>query len=178
MNLFDWYTFLLGSIGGLVGLATGILAVREYLSRGRMQKLQCLNVLWDEFIKSEHNLRWVELLEAKSPRIRDISVHEKLALMGVLERASTYLDDRLVKPSDVLNFFGLIVLHIGASDDFWVGLEPESFFWLRFRRLELALFKALPKYHAENAKIQNKMRSIPEFHDPQLRTRLIESLRD
>ena len=74
------------------------------------------------------------LCEVDDPSLKTKPYTERFMLLGYFEEIAISMDSKLIKKEVVHYMFGYYVIRCWESDNFWYGIDRDSFYWALFSR--------------------------------------------
>ncbi len=130
MLLKDWAI----TLAGIIAVVTFLTGFLEYARRGRQERAGNFVQMRRRFLETPQYREILDLLQAKDPHLKEISVQEKRNFVGFLEEVALMVNSKLIRRSVAHYMFGYYVLLTSDSEDFWVGLDRDSEYWTVFRQ--------------------------------------------
>lgn len=121
------------TVAGVIALTSFLTGLIEYFRRGRQDRAQNFIQMRRRFLETPAYREILDLLQAKDPKLREVSVQEKRNFVGFLEEVALMTNSRLIRREISHYMFGYYVLLAHRNEDFWVGLDRESQYWSVFR---------------------------------------------
>jgi hypothetical protein len=129
----DLLTIIVATFAGLVALGTFIKAILEYRLQGRQKRAE----LFDKFkttLKTEPRIVNINsLLEADHETLTTIPLIDRYYFLGYYEQIAIAVNSGLIDKDVAHYMFGYFALRCWDSDNFWVGINRQSYYWSVFK---------------------------------------------
>lgn len=120
-------------VGGIVGFATFLFALLEYVRQGRQHRAENFVGMRRRFLETPQYREILDLLDSEDPKLCETSVQEKRNFVGFLEEVALMVNSQLIRREVAHYMFGYYVLLTARSEYFWAGLDRDSLYWSVFR---------------------------------------------
>jgi hypothetical protein len=130
----DMLTIIIATSAGLVTLATFVKAIFEYKLQGRQKRAE----LFDKFrtiLKTKSEMVKISsLLEQDDKTLTNIPLIDRYYFLGFYEQIAIAMNSKLIKKDVVHYMFGYFALRCWYSQNFWKGINRDSYYWSVFKK--------------------------------------------
>jgi hypothetical protein len=130
----DTISQIVSILAGFVALGVFVKAIIEYKLQGRQKRAE----LFDKFrtiLKTEPEMvRISSLLEQDDSALTNIPLHDRYYFLGFYEQLAIAMNSKLIKKDVVHYMFGYFALRCWSSQNFWKGINRNSYYWIVFKK--------------------------------------------
>lgn len=137
-------------LGFGITLATFIKAVLEYKVQGSQRRAELFLKLKNELITEPWAVQINRMVEIDSPQLNEIDLMERYRYLGFFETVSIAHNSGLINSSTVYYMFGYFAIRCYESQQFWIDINKNSFYWSEFCRFAMEM-KAIERRLANNS---------------------------
>lgn len=119
----------------VIGLATLIRSVREYILQGTQKRAEAFLNTRKVLADNPRSIEILALAQDNDPVLIDpqkVTYQEKFELLGYFEEVAFMVNSGLIKPRIAWYMFGYYVLSIDRSENFWCNIERSDIYWSVF----------------------------------------------
>ncbi|KFF06103.1 hypothetical protein [Flavobacterium reichenbachii] len=130
----DTLTILISSFVGLLTFCTLLKAIIEYRLQGRQKRAE----LFDKFkttLMTENRIITINsYLEDDDINLINIPLIDRYYFLGYYEQIAIAVNSGLIKKDVAHYMFGYFAICCWKSDNFWAGINKESYYWSIFKK--------------------------------------------
>ena len=129
----DLATDIAAIIGAAIALMTLVTGLAEYRRQGAQGRVERFVEIRKRLKEDEAFKNIAELVEADSPRLKEIPFRDKRDYLGLLEEVALHLNSGLIRKEVAHYMFGYYAIRCWKSRYFWKNVNRDSYYWALFR---------------------------------------------